>query len=135
MNLLRNACPAVFIESIPRPSYEQVCAFCNPRFVRCFLAVGLLSEVEMKHCIICGDVTSQPIAAAVEHFRPFHWEHPRYIFGNIRTFGFLSGMRANLCLFFPFLGTLLNWKYRKMHLEIETTQGERPTSQAGEHEK
>jgi hypothetical protein len=76
----------------------------------------------MKHCIICGDSTERPFAAAVWHFRPFEWHEAIYIVGNIKTFGFWSGVEANLSLYFPFLGTLINWKYRKMKLEIVDTE-------------
>ena len=72
----------------------------------------------MKHCIICGDETKRPYAAAVEHFRPFAWHDPKYIRGNIKTFGFWSGMRGNITLYFPFLNTLIHWRYRKSRLEI-----------------
>lgn len=71
-----------------------------------------------RHCIICGDVVTRPFAAAVYHFRPFAWHESKYILGNIRTFGFISGMRANIGLYFPFLSTIMNWQYRKMRLEI-----------------
>ena len=74
----------------------------------------------MKYCIVCGDKTSKPFVAAVWHFRPFAYHDPKYIVGNVKTFGFWSGMRANVSLYFPFLNTLMHWKYRKMHLTINT---------------
>ncbi len=76
----------------------------------------------MNHCVVCGEITSNPFAAVVYHFRPFEWHEPKYIIGNIRAFGFWAGMRANISLYFPFANTLIHWKYRKMKLAIETEE-------------
>ena len=81
----------------------------------------------MKHCIICGGKTSQPFSAAVNHFRPIDWKQRHFVRGNFATFGFWSGLMANVTLVFPFLNTLINWKYRKMRLVIEDeVTGEQP---------
>lgn len=73
----------------------------------------------MDRCLICNGETSKPFVAFVYHFRPINWADRKYIRGNFKTFGFWAGLRANVTLIFPFLNTILNWKYRKMHLEIE----------------
>lgn len=73
----------------------------------------------MKRCMICGDITERPFAAAVYHFRPIDWEQRHFLRGNFKAFGFRSGLRANLTLLFPFVNTLWNWKHRKSYLEIE----------------
>ena len=72
-----------------------------------------------SQCLICGAKTYKPFAATIEHLRPFECHEAKYFFGNIRQFGFWSGLRGNVCLYFPFLNTLLNWKYRKCHLDVE----------------
>lgn len=69
----------------------------------------------MKTCIICGEKTERPIAAAVEHFRPIDWEQRHWVKGTFKAFGW----SAALTLMFPFLNTILHWKYRKMRLVIE----------------
>lgn len=86
----------------------------------------------MSKCVVCGAVTDQPFVAAVNHFRPFEWHDPKYIMGNIRAFGFWSGLRSNVSLYFPFLNTLLNWKYRKMALEIDPALSPKHDSTEGE---
>lgn len=70
----------------------------------------------IKECLVCGEVNKRWFAATVWHFRPIDWEQRRFLRGNFRTFGFWSGLRSNICLMFPFLNTLLNWKYRKHRL-------------------
>lgn len=72
----------------------------------------------MSECWICGEPTSRPIAAAVEHFEVMDLEKLRYVRGNIVAFGWVSGLRGSLTLVFPFLNTILNWKYRKWRLII-----------------
>jgi hypothetical protein len=70
----------------------------------------------MNKCIICGDPTPTPIREALRHFRLVDWGQWRYWSGNISTFGFLSGLRGSICLSFPIINTLWNWKYRKRRL-------------------
>jgi len=86
----------------------------------------------MKTCIICGDHTSRPLAAVVYHFRPIDWEQRSFIMGNFQTFGFWSGLRSNLTLMFPFLNTILNWKYRKHRLVFADGSELQPMCQIGE---
>lgn len=45
----------------------------------------------------------------------------RYWRGNVKTFGWSSGMKANLTLTSPLANAVLNWKYRNMHLDIPYT--------------
>jgi hypothetical protein len=71
-----------------------------------------------QKCPICGDKTSRPITAALDHFRPYESGQWRWLRGNIKTFGFWSGLRGTLCLVSPALNTILNWKYRHSRLEI-----------------
>jgi hypothetical protein len=70
----------------------------------------------MKKCIICDQPTTRPVLEALWHFRLVDWNQWQFWRGNINTFGLASGMRSNLCLSFPILNTLLNWKYRKARL-------------------
>jgi hypothetical protein len=72
-----------------------------------------------SQCPICGQNTTAPFVSAISHFRPIDWEQRCYIRGNFKTFGFWSGLRANLTLLFPFINTVWNWKYRKDHLSQE----------------
>lgn len=76
----------------------------------------------MKSCIICGEETKQPFAAAVWHFRPLAWDDRKYVWGNMTTFGFWGGLRANVTLMFPFINTIWNWKYRKLKLVIPSEE-------------
>lgn len=71
-----------------------------------------------KYCMICGRQTLAPVADFVGHFRPYASGNWGYVVGNCKTFGFWSGMRSNVTLLFPFLNTIIHWKYRKMSLEI-----------------
>ncbi len=80
----------------------------------------------MGHCIICGDNTQHPFAAAVEHFRFCDWEQREWVRGNFKAFGFWRGLTANICLLFPFVNTLVHWRYRKWSLDI--TQEETDTT-------
>ena len=83
-------------------------------------AAGERVCARMKHkCLICGDSTSYPIAAVIWHFRPIDLKQREYIRGNFKAFGFCRGLMANVTLMFPFLNTIINWKYRKMQLELE----------------
>jgi hypothetical protein len=72
----------------------------------------------MKRCVICGDSTTRPFAAAIEHFRPIDWPQRHFIKGNFKMFGLKIGLRANITLMFPWANTILHWKYRKHGLEI-----------------
>ncbi len=69
-------------------------------------------------CLVCGEVSAKWIQATIWHFRPIDWEQRGFIRGNFKTFGAWGGLRANVTLLFPFLNTLLNWKYRKARLEL-----------------
>jgi hypothetical protein len=72
-----------------------------------------------SRCVICGDFTTRPFAAMVDHFRPIDWPQRKFLVGNFRAFGFWSGLHSNICLMFPFLNTLLNWKHRKSRLVMD----------------
>lgn len=72
----------------------------------------------MKTCLICGRNTTNAFADFVRHFRVIDWPQRHYVKGNFRTFGYWSGLRANITLMFPFLNTIINWKHRKSSLEI-----------------
>ena len=75
----------------------------------------------MKECIVCGEKTDQPIAAAFEHFYlyvPGNW---RYWRGNIKTFGFWSGLSGSLGITFPIYNTLRHWKHRKSRLVLDSS--------------
>ena len=72
----------------------------------------------MNKCIICGIETDQPIREALWHFRLVDWNQWQFWRGNIRTFGFWSGMEGNLTLSFPIINTLWHWKHRKSRLVI-----------------
>lgn len=70
----------------------------------------------MKTCIICGEPTNSPLREFLWHFRLVEWGQWRFWRGNIQAFGWFGGMRGNLTLSFPFLNTLINWKYRNARL-------------------
>jgi len=72
----------------------------------------------MKACIVCGEKTDRPIAAALRHFRLVDWGQWQYWPGNIRAFGFWTGLKSAITLSFPIINTLWNWKYRKSRLII-----------------
>ena len=69
----------------------------------------------MRKCIICDENTSKPFQAFVEHFRFIDWEQRKWFLGTVKTFGFMSG----ITLMFPFLNTIVHWKYRKYRLVVE----------------
>lgn len=69
----------------------------------------------MKHCLICGCKTTQPIAALMEHLRPLTLEHKMFWRGTYQTLG----LRAALTLASPLLNTILTWKYRKHRLTAQ----------------
>jgi hypothetical protein len=70
----------------------------------------------MSECLICGDRTDRPFEAFVWHFRFIDLPQWRFIVGNFKTFGFWLGLRGNVTLMFPFLNTLINWKWRRHRL-------------------
>jgi hypothetical protein len=72
----------------------------------------------VRGCPVCGETTGQPIRAALEHFSPVAWGQWHYWPGNIKSFGFWSGMSANLALSFPIYNTLRYWKHRKTRLRV-----------------
>lgn len=52
------------------------------------------------------------------------WDSPwRYFIGNCMTFGFWSGLKANITLLSPLANKLWNWKYRNHHLDIHLPKG------------
>lgn len=69
-------------------------------------------------CCVCGEPTDKHVQAAFEHFWFYQSGQWQYWRGNIATFGFWSGLRGSLCLSFPFINTLVNWKHRKSRLMI-----------------
>lgn len=72
----------------------------------------------MSKCIVCGDNTQRPIAAALEHFRLYERGNWKYLRGNMGQFGRWSGFMGTLCLCFPIFNTLRHWKLRKAALVI-----------------
>lgn len=72
----------------------------------------------MKHCIVCGEKTDQPIAAAFTHFYLYAPRQWMYLRGNCKTFGLLSGIHSTLCLICPAYNTLRHWKHRKSRLVL-----------------
>jgi hypothetical protein len=73
----------------------------------------------MKPCVVCGEPTEHPISAALEHFRLVEWDQWQFWRGNIRAFGFWSGLLASVDLSFPIVNTLRHWKYRKWRLKLK----------------
>lgn len=71
-----------------------------------------------KLCVVCGRQTSAPVFDALHHFRLVQWGQWKYWLGNIKAFGFWSGLAANITLSFPIVNTLVNWKHRRSTLEI-----------------
>jgi hypothetical protein len=51
-------------------------------------------------------------------WKPFdlHEKPWLYFRGNIRSFGFWSGLKSNITLSSPLINKLWNWKYRNMRL-------------------
>ena len=72
----------------------------------------------MKTCPICGDETTKPIQAAFAHFWIYQPGMLQYLRGNIRAFGFWSGLNATIALCCPLYNTLRYWKNRKARLDI-----------------
>lgn len=69
-------------------------------------------------CPICDASTKKPFTAAFWHFRFIESGSFRYWRGNVKAFGFASGLVASICLSFPFLNTIINWRHRKSRLVI-----------------
>jgi hypothetical protein len=72
----------------------------------------------MKHCVICGDETNQPVAAAFEHFHLYRSGQWRYLRGNIRQFGGWDGFWGTVGLVCPAFNTIRFWKLRRAKLVI-----------------
>lgn len=73
----------------------------------------------MQHkCVICGEPTGKPVQSAFSHFWIYMPGARRYLRGNVRAFGFWSGLHSTLSLACPLYNTVRHWKYRKAKLEI-----------------
>jgi hypothetical protein len=78
-----------------------------------------MNEPDRKYrCIVCGDRTHMPIAAALEHFKLYRGGQWRWLKGNMAMAGRWSGFWSTCYLAFPILNTLRFWKYRKATLEL-----------------
>ena len=78
-----------------------------------------MNEPDRKYrCIVCGDRTHMPIAAALEHFRLYESGNWRWLRGNMRMAGLWSGFWSTCYLAFPILNTLRHWRHRKSTLEL-----------------
>lgn len=71
-----------------------------------------------RYCVICGEKTEQPFAAAVYHYRVYERGNWKFLKGNQTMFGFWDGLHSTICLAFPFYNTLIHWKYRRHFLVI-----------------
>jgi hypothetical protein len=72
----------------------------------------------MKKCIVCGKETEKPFLSAFSHFYLYNAGQWKFLAGNIRTFGFLSGVWSTVQLICPVINTVVNWRYRKCDLEL-----------------
>lgn len=66
-----------------------------------------------KPCPVCGDVVQSRIACIMQHFTFYAPGKMRYWRGNIAAFGLAGGLRGSICLSFPFVNILMNWRHRK----------------------
>ena len=73
-----------------------------------------------KNCPVCGDLVRSRMACIMEHFTFYAPGTLQYWRGNISAFGWLSGLRGSICLSFPFINILLNWRHRKSRLTMPT---------------
>lgn len=71
-----------------------------------------------QKCIICGETTNTPWRSAFSHFWFYMPGQLQWWRGNIKAFGFWSGLHASICLSFPFYNTLRHWRHRKSRLDI-----------------
>jgi hypothetical protein len=70
----------------------------------------------MSKCVICDHETDRPVREFFWHFRLVEWDQWRFWRGNIKMFGFWSGLKSSITLSFPIINTLWHWKYRKARL-------------------
>jgi hypothetical protein len=69
-----------------------------------------------KHCPVCGDQVQNRMACIMEHFAFYQSGTLRYWRGNIAAFGLVDGLKGSICLSFPFINILMNWRYRKSRI-------------------
>lgn len=69
-----------------------------------------------KHCPVCGDKVQSRMACVMEHFAFYQPGMLRYWRGNIAAFGWAGGLRGSICLSFPFINILMNWRHRKSRI-------------------
>lgn len=86
----------------------------------------------MAKCIVCGNTTTRPVAAAFEHFRLYQSGQWKYLRGNVRQFGRWAGVMGTLGLCFPVFNTLRHWRLRRARLVIPgfTDMSGRPMASA-----
>lgn len=78
-----------------------------------------MNEPDRKYrCIVCGDRTHRPIAAALNHFRLYEGGNWRWFKGNMATFGKWDGFWSTIGLICPLFTTIRHWKYRKAQLVL-----------------
>jgi len=77
-----------------------------------------------KECPVCGNVVESRMDCIMDHFAFYSPGTLRFWRGNIQAFGFISGLRGSICLTFPFVNILMNWRYRKSRLVINAGDAE-----------
>lgn len=76
-----------------------------------------------KHCPVCGDPVRSRMACIMDHFAFYSPGTLRYWRGNITAFGWLDGLRGSVCLSFPWINMLLNWRHRKSRIIVPPMDG------------
>lgn len=77
-----------------------------------------------KFCPVCGDQVGNRMDCVMEHFAFYKPGTLCYWRGNISAFGWSGGLRGSICLTFPFINILMNWRHRKSRLTMPTPDHE-----------
>ena len=72
-----------------------------------------------KACPYCKQQVFSRADCLAEHFAFYAKGNLKFWAGNIRMFGLFGGLLESVCLSFPFINALVNWRYRDARLSID----------------
>lgn len=78
----------------------------------------------LKSCPWCDAPTTSVANCLADHFAFYEPGQFQYWRGNMKVFGFWSGLGASICLSFPFINALYHWRHRKTRLVLDATNSE-----------